>query len=201
MRREYSASSSPSPLPQGYTPLQYIQGTGTQYIDTGVYDTTALQRVVIDVAWDNYSSWQAMGFANSNNGLVIRLGNIVNTGLFFTAQTTGTWVNVPCNVTAGNDWHVFDIQSGSQKFDGSQLATNTIDGWNRSFYLFALNASWTSASAFCKCKMRGCKIYVNGTLAHDYYPALRTADSKPGMYDIIGNSFKTNAGSGEFNYA
>ncbi len=201
MRREHGIMSIPSPLPQGYSPLQYIQGTGTQYIDTGVYGTTDTQRIVIDVAWDDYSSWQAMGFANSNNGLVIRLGNIVGTGLFFTAQMTGTWVNVPCNVSAGDDWHEFDIQSGSQKFDSSQLSTNTIGGWNRNFYLFALNASWTSGSAFCKCKIKACKIYINGSLAHDYYPALRTSDSKPGLYDIIESNFKTNAGTGEFLYA
>lgn len=202
MRREHGIMSIPSPLLQGYSPLQYIEGTGTQYIDTGVYNSTATQRIIMNVSWNDYTTpWQAMGFANSNNGLVLRIGYMAGTGLFFTAQTTGKWVNVSCDVSSGNDWHEFDIQSGSQKFDGSQLSTNTIGGWNRNFYLFALNASWTSVSAFCKCKIKACKIYINGVLMHDYYPALRMSDSKPGLYDIIGNYFKTNAGSGEFNYA
>ena len=34
-----------------------------------------------------------------------------------------------------------------------------------------------------------------------YLPALRMADSKPGLYDIINNQFYTNAGTGEFLYA
>ena len=35
MKREHNITTETPVLPDGYTELQYIEGTGTQYIDTG----------------------------------------------------------------------------------------------------------------------------------------------------------------------
>lgn len=41
-------------------------------------------------------------------------------------------------------------------------------------------------------------IAVNGTKAFNLVPCYRKSDNKPGMYDIINDTFYTNAGTGEF---
>lgn len=40
----------------------------------------------------------------------------------------------------------------------------------------------------------------SGTILGEYIPALRKADTKPGMYDLISGQFFTNQGTGEFTY-
>ena len=40
----------------------------------------------------------------------------------------------------------------------------------------------------------------NGKLKLNLIPALRIADSKPGMYDLVNRQFLTNQGTGEFTY-
>lgn len=203
MRRQHKQPDG-GILPSGYTQLEYLQGTGTQYINTGVGSSsnTESYRIVIDFAWDDYSTYQAMGFGNSGNGQVVRVGHASGIGIFYTAQRTGSWVTVSCNVTSGSDWHQIDLQDYDQQFDGVQLSSRYIGPWNRQFYLFAFNPSWSGTSAFCKCKIKSTQIIDSSNVTvREYIPALRTSDSKPGLYDIINNVFYTNAGTGEFSYA
>ncbi len=42
------------------------------------------------------------------------------------------------------------------------------------------------------------KCYINEAKAADYIPCYRKTDNKPGMYDLVSNTFYTNSGSGEF---
>ena len=50
-------------------------------------------------------------------------------------------------------------------------------------------------------KYARCKIWDgNDNVKFDGYPALRLSDSKPGLYDLAGGIFYTNAGSGDFLY-
>ena len=40
----------------------------------------------------------------------------------------------------------------------------------------------------------------NEEIVRDLVPAVRTADSKPGLYDMVTHTLFTNAGTGEFVY-
>ena len=49
-------------------------------------------------------------------------------------------------------------------------------------------------------KLWSAKFYSSGNMVMDLVPAMRDSDSVVGMYDIVGNTFLTNAGFGTFNY-
>lgn len=50
----------------------------------------------------------------------------------------------------------------------------------------------------CIFKVAYIKIEQNGILVRNFIPCYRRADKLAGMYDIVGNVFYTNAGSGSF---
>ena len=49
-------------------------------------------------------------------------------------------------------------------------------------------------------KFSACVVNENDSKIMELVPAMRDSDSEVGMYDIVGNTFLTNAGSGTFNY-
>lgn len=202
MRREHSSKSG-GVLPSGYIQLEYIEGTGTQFIDTKVTGQSDI-RLVLEFSWVEAGSLQVNGFGNSQNKQVVRLGCNGQNNFTYAAQTSGTWVYIDCG-PVDSERHVFDIQSGSQKFDGEQISSNPISAWNRNFYLFATNDQWVNntynVQYFCKCRIYRCKFYSGNVLIRDLVPAMRSSDNKPGLYDIVNSKFYTNAGTGEFIYA
>lgn len=203
MSRREHALQTQSPLPPEYRQLEYLESTGTQYIKTGVSGNNTNFRIVLDIAWVDYSTWQTLGFGMSNNGLVTRIGvsGGASSTLFYTAQTSGTWVTNTC-ASADTSRHIFDLQSGSQKFDNNELSTRSVTGWPIEFYLFAADQYWTSGrvATYCKCRIYSCEIYKNGILFRNFIPALRIADSKLGLYDLVNDQFYINSGTGEFLY-
>ena len=57
-----------------------------------------------------------------------------------------------------------------------------------------------TGSQTLKGKLYAISLTVSG-VTYTYTPALRTADSKPGLLDKVNNVFYINAGTGEFLYA
>ena len=49
-RRRLMMSIKKSKLPSGYTELEYLESTGTQYIDTGIIPDTTLDKMEVDMA-------------------------------------------------------------------------------------------------------------------------------------------------------
>ena len=66
--------------------------------------------------------------------------------------------------------------------------------------LFGLNNIGTLNASLGKCIIYKWTAYSKGIAVCDLIPALRIADSKPGMYDLVTGQFFTNKGTGEFIY-
>lgn len=195
-------------LPQ-FQQVKYIEGTGSQYINTNTYIT--VNQIIVEVkiafisdlttAGDTYY----MGMYNTDKRF-----NIV------TKETTG--------------YLQMGIGKGYWR-DSAQPNLNTIytlkvDMKNLELYLNEIKKTKTSSSAFSRftdtkmwigllagsdgtgavrtnkghARIYSTKIWQSGELIHDYYPCIRNYDSKPGLYDIVGNEFLINAGTGEFLY-
>lgn len=79
---------------------------------------------------------------------------------------------------------------------GSSNKTGTADG-TATFYIFGRNNSGSIGNQTVM-RFYYLQIYMDGVLVRDYVPCYRKADSVIGMYDLVTNSFFTNAGSGTF---
>jgi hypothetical protein len=174
-------------LPSSYTPLGYIESSGSQYIDTGfnanqntkiVLDceiTYATDWIMIAGSYDSnkYYSWWAKGsqiygyYGSANKNVEGATGRIVLT------SDKNTW-------TAG---------ANSMSFASSTFSASS------SIYLFRVNGGDNYANATMK--LYSCQIYDNGTLVRDFVPC-RMSYSNAGLYDLVNGQYYPNAGSGRF---
>ena len=176
-------------LPSGYKKLEYIQSSGTQYINTGFNpnQNTKIELDVLSAEGTSSNIPYIFGAQDSNNYFVatwvLGYGNgMVTTGI---------------NLYDGK-FHVVKVENGALYKDGSIIAQRTVSSFSIGvpIFLFAVNSSRQSMG-YGACKLRSCKIYDNGTLVRDFIPC-KNASGVIGLWDDVNNTFYSNAGSGTF---
>lgn len=181
-------------LPDGYTQLEYIQSSGTQYIDTGFkpnQDTrvvTKFDMTQTDAAWRKLwgsgSGTYNLDFALWNFGtkkLQSYYGKQTNGGV----DITGMSLNVDANK---NIW----------KYSGATItfAKNNFT-CAYSMYIFNVNKDNNSQYLPGMMKLYLFKIYDNDVLVRDFIPC-KNSSGVIGLYDLVNNQFYQNAGTGSF---
>ena len=186
-------------LPDEYTQLNYIESTGTQYIDTGY---KANQKTEYEVEF-SYSE-----MISSSNGFVLgsrissnseNISLTCDSGTIFIGRGNKyTSANITTNV---NQKYIIKVVENSITRDGTvinNIANEFGDGTGTyNVRLFNCNQNGQSYRTF-KGKIYYCKIWDNGELVREFIPCKRNSDSVLGMYDTVNNVFYTNAGSGSF---
>ena len=176
-------------LPSGYKRLEYIQSSGTQYINTGFKpnQNTKIELDVLSAEGTSSNIPYIFGAQDSNNYFVatwvLGYGNgMVTTGI---------------NLYDGK-FHVVKVENGALYKDGSIIAQRTVSSFSIGvpIFLFAVNSSRQSMG-YGACKLRSCKIYDNGTLVRDFIPC-KNASGVIGLWDDVNSAFYQNAGSGTF---
>ena len=179
MRREQTISASP--LPSGYKQLDYIQGTGTQYID---FTVNAQKNVFFGIEGDfiPYYAQNVSGYAifRSNVGYQFvaefysynaNTGYVTYTSGIGGAFSSGGWGGIN-----GEKTH---YQLSTTHKNGTPLSRPITQ--NFSYLRFFKNTSGsTYQSKFCSVK-----ITVGSDVIYDCVAALRIVDSKPGFYDFV----------------
>lgn len=193
-------------LPTGYTELEYIESSGTQYINTGVvlgqdYTNTNI-KLEYDALINSGAKWQVCGTLGTDGIYIgVNSSDIIYYGTGFSDTSTGvTNPFVKCK-------YINDAKNGVIKV--TNLSTNT-DIVNLThtpvtkttvlpMILFGFSTSATTISPHkMSGKMYNAKIYNNNELIRHFIPAKRLSDSVVGMYDLISNTFFTNRGTGSF---
>lgn len=185
-------------LPDGYTQVEYIESTGTQYIDTGFkpnQDTRVVAKYQMtngnDSVW--YKLWGSGNGSYTNDFSAWSKGT-TNIQHYYGSETvTETFTNgVVVEIDANkNVWRY----NGSSKIYSSQTFS-----CGYSMYIFNINTDTNSAYVPAKMKLYSFKIYDNDTLVRDFVPCIKGegTDSVAGLYDLVNGVFYTNAGTGVF---
>ena len=187
----------PGGLPARYTPLTYIESTGTQYVDTEFYPDQDT-RIVMDVhATSGASSSWVFGGRTSNASATM--------GVFW--YTNNSAWNADYN--GNTQRYAFSTSLGALtrlKIDYNKNIL-TINDLTKTFVaatfqssgplaLLAVNTAGT-ISGQISAKLYSCQIYDNGTLVRDYEPCVNP-DGEIGLYDKANKKFYGNAGTGVF---
>lgn len=178
--------------------VNYIQSSGTQYIDTEIVGksgiTVEMELAITDV------SLGAVLASYSSAGRFYPV--LVETGAFklgYGAMQTVSGITV----VAGKKYSVrSELLKGSQKFsvDGTEYysgSNSTEYDTGLSMLLFANHYSATQAIDHAKARLYSCHIFNNGTLARDFRPCL-DENGAVCLYDMVSETYFYNAGSGEF---
>lgn len=195
-----SAGSNPGRLPAGYTELAYLESTGTQYIDTGYIPTGTNNDIYADVTFLGYkdsTQWAAWfsAYTGENNRTyrIVRNGNnTTNVLLYNGAKASGGGVSY--TFAANNRYKISLYHDYTYNINGTTGNLNSTSGTanTASMKVFGTGKALLRFHSF--------KLVKNGNTAIDLVPAMRDSDNVVGMYDLVSNTFLTNAGSGTFNY-
>ena len=174
---------------EGYTKLEYIQGYGGQYIDTGVTIDSSVSTLEVDmqIKYTDLSTRQLMGYSGSAGGY---FG--VNNGVY-TLQYGVSLGLAPSLTSYDHLVYKKETSKDSLTVNGT-TAQSGRDNTSGVFTLFNLGSGdWEN-----KMCMKTCKIYVNGVLVRDFIPAMRNSDGSTGLYDKVNKVFYENKGTGSF---
>lgn len=166
-------------LPIGYILLEYIESTGTQYIDTGLtvnkidsYEMILIAHLANNDNWagaNGYLQFQAKIGNNKKSKINIKYINKIETIFVDDQQVSST------------DW--------STSYNGTNVKLGL-------FKLGDVNNTWYSQTGQSG-KLYSCKILNNNNLIRNFVPC-KNSSGTLGLYDAVNNVFYTNVGTGTF---
>lgn len=191
--------------------VEYIESSGTQYINTGFFPTNKNVRLEMKYRFvslpSDSSSPRKYVFgwaANDNSSTLMRfqyaIGSAGNCALGFgkgwNSKATVDSYDTTTDHTIVCDGGVFTL-NGVVVTNMSSATFNT-PKQSCTMYLFANNNKGSVGSEYIpSMRLYSCKIWDNGVLVRDFEPALDSA-STPCLYNSAGGDFYYNAGSGSF---
>lgn len=177
-------------LSVGITQLEYIDSTGTQYIDTGI-KLNQNSRVVYEFNDLNNSNVSIFGARNaaSNAEFGYITGTSDSNGARYGNQQKALAIQ-------HNTKLVLDANKNNWSLNNTQitLLTTTFQS-NYNCVLFGFNSGGSVSKAAVR--VFSCKIYDNDILVRYLIPCTTDLDT-PGMYDIVSQTFFYNQGTGNF---
>ena len=182
-------------LPSGYRQLEYIESSGTQYINTA-FNPNQNTRVTMDITPLNViqsKMWCAFGCRTSSRyfGLYKASTGSMNLTWFYGTNYSNYF---SVDYTAR---HLFEVNKNTANVDGVQKSypAQTFQ-LTRPMYLFCDDDSG-QATSLSAARLYSCRIYDNGVLIRDFIPC-KNADGVVGLWDDVSSSFYANAGTGTF---
>lgn len=184
---------------QLYTELEYIESTGTQYIDTK-YVCSNDTKIEIDFAIGSFDTRNALfGIIDSSVGANSYFYSwIYNKQLQLRFGEVGKTMSTELEIGQR-----YVLIQGKQKASVNDVElggwSNALTKATNSIFLMALRNN-TIASYQFKGRIYSFKIYENDILAMDLIPVFDNKIGVACMYDKVNHKFYYNAGTGEFLY-
>ena len=184
-------------LEENNTPLEYIETTGVQYIDTG-YKTNQTTEIEIDIYPTESDKWL---FGSRTDTF-----NIDRFGLFLTSDPQ-YWIIIGNNDTSNYSSisnvlarHKIYLSNSKLKIDGNEIKafTSNVTNGNVELCICTMKQeSYIDNRKFVG-KIYSFKIWDNGTLVRELVPVKNTITNSAGLYDRVEKKFYPNLGSGSF---
>ena len=180
-------------LPGGYTELEYIQSSGTQYVDTGLNPNQDFG-VTIDFQMTTVSGWQCI-FGAANSAQNADEYGVWHNGTNFGFYYASTNVTVSAEATAR---HLFVCSKNTITVDGAAADSPAYTSFQTNYPLLLGAINYAGSKMYgSQIKIYSAKIYQNGALVRDFIPC-KNASGVIGLWDDVNSVFYQNAGSGVF---
>lgn len=187
-------------LPSEYTEVEYIESTGTQYIDTGIIPN---QNIGFDIV---YLSKNVIGASNFGCIMGTREKSSVKDFQLTSYSTSvtnvlgtlrfGTTSN-NAGITVNKKMHSTLMNKVYTNNEGVEITLTDTFTCPKSLTVFALNNNGT-VTQHGKVQLYSLKLYNGEALVRDFVPCYRKSDNELGLYDLVESKFYVNKGSGDF---
>jgi len=190
-------------LPSGYTELEYIQSSGTQYIDTGVAHTEKvrfyLDVTILDPITTVTSEIKSVfGCLEINKRIGVNTYHYSYTMYQFLYTTGSRDNNFPVRYKQNVRGTCSFLENTFTDVDGSTTYVATPTSFTGSnIYIFAVNNQGTPSN-YGSSRMYNLKLYNSSTLVRDFVPCRKDSNSTYGMFDLVSQTFFGNSGTGTF---
>lgn len=192
-------NSKQGKLPVEYQEVEYIESTGTQYIDTGI-KLNQDSKIITEIQLTNDGS---------------------QPNAMFGSRTSSTENNFECvsssssNVGIRIDFQSYETNRLTTEFNNEKnyivISKTLMQIGERTKRQISYTDFETPSNCYIfyvsgkniygqKAQMRlyNFKIYQNDVLIKDFIPCYKKINNEIGLYDLVSNTFFTNAGTGEF---
>ena len=199
-------------IPDGATRLEYIESTGSQWIDTGVRGKVGVTAEV-DLMCREIKDSAVLGSRTAASGdtrfFVVYWNKDATYGNIFLGGMGKNWKYQNFNIVTNTRYRVCSVmKSGTQTLsvDGTQRGTHTQTSTfdsEATLALFALHYKDGTTGYRSKARIYSAKIWVeNATtgedeLVRDYVPC-RDVNDEACLYDLVSGAYCRNSGSGTF---
>ena len=184
----------------GYIKIDYLESTGTQYIDTG-YKPNSKTSIEMDLEYiDAISSSSYVFIAGARNEVdsnaYIFAVNKNDYSLRFEYQT---YTNYAIYENFRNKG-IIKTKNNTIEYASIQKELNASEfSCDYNLYLFDANLGGTPSNRGTKMRLYESKIYEDNILVRDYIPVI-DKKSKPCLYDTVNKKCYYNVGTEEFKY-
>ena len=172
-------------LPSGYTQLEYIESTGTQYISTGITPTENT-KVVIEFN------------SSSSSGVVFGQDSGYKVNAFMFAMTVVVFESTKKNISiSANAKHTVRVAPKAFKIDNGSSQYIYANKVNAAYpmFLFGNNRNGKFSEGVAM-KLYSFKVYENNVLIADYIPCKQ--GNAVGLYDDVAGAMNLPLGAGDF---
>ena len=187
-------------LPRLYTEVEYIESTGTQYIDIGV---TGTQNTKVDIdfqstatTYGRFTPFGARSTASKNCFAIWASSVTIGSNLRIGFDSTNGYTGGP---TTTDKYHIIHSKDGTYVNDELVWTIDSFSTFttpqNLLVFGYYSNATTMASSAI---RLYHLKLWENNIMVRDFIPCYRNSDGEIGLYDSINDIFYTNQGTGVF---
>ena len=187
-----------------YQTVEYLESTGTQWIDLGIPLTqnSKVEMLIsnLDTSATGGKIFGSRSSATENNFSVLfgQVGGIQSLVVDFCNYRDNRFAYA----FGEDEFYEISVSSSMMKINESEQVVSVYTDFTTpsNAYLFNCSGSYPAAYGNATMRVHYCKMYDGDSLERDFVPCYRKSDGKSGMYDLATKTFFTNAGTGEFIY-
>ena len=190
-------------LPNGYTRVEYIQGTGTQYTVIDNLSTTDFG-FDIEMSATTGTGANVFGGFKQGNSTFCYMGTRNNKISYFPNESKVDFVSTT-DYENKHDYKLIKDEDDEFKYyyDGNFIGTSSLvnnAGSTIGIFTFVDNngVARTSASEVFRGKIYKFTIYDGKNIVCNLIPCIKDSNSKPGFYDTVNDKFYSSLGTNEF---
>lgn len=183
-------------LPAGYSLLEYIQSSGTQYIDTG-FKQNQNTRVTMDAQLVSSSSGHSWLFDGRISTSSASKNVFLLSGSTWSADYNGSAERKSFPSIAILDRLKIDYDKNVLTINDETVSwTAEVFQSTANLVLLACNTAG-AISNYASAKLYECSVYNDGELIREYVPCKNPAGDV-GLFDLVSGQFYGNSGTGSF---
>lgn len=181
----------PSLVPTAYQEVEYLQSSGSQYIDTQVSGgSSSAYEIKFNPLGATATSFEQY-LAGAQNSFPKLFCDSNHNTIYCSTSGSDAFIANLANVDM-----VVSYDGAEIYLDGNQVVATTSAGWgSMTWYVFNAHGESQYKSSM---RLYYLKMYTDDNLVRYFTPCYRISDSVAGLWDRVSETFLTNSGSGTF---